>query len=79
MFEFSKTIFPIPCNKRQNPLAHDVKKPVLGAFPETHAVGVRVVQEWGDGEHGRAAGQRELSGVEGHGVEVEERHGEVVN
>lgn len=56
-----------------------MEEPVLGALPETHAVGVRVVQERGDGEHGRAAGQRELSGVEGHGVEVEERHREVVN
>lgn len=79
MFQFSTTSFQIPCNKRQNPLAHDVEEPVLGALPEAHAVGVRVVQERGDGEHGRAAGQRELSGVEGHGVEVEERHGEVVN
>lgn len=56
-----------------------MEEPVLGALPEAHAVGVRIVQERGDGEHGRAAGERELSGVEGHGVEVEKRHGEVVD
>lgn len=56
-----------------------MEEPVLGALPEAHAVRVRVVQERRDGEHGRATGERELSGVEGHGVEVEKRYGEVVD
>lgn len=56
-----------------------MKEPVLGAFPEAHTVRVGVIHEGGDGEHGGAAGEWELSGVEGHGVEVDEGHGEVVN